>query len=84
MQEAYRPPCSKYMLYCPNEGGFPMGGGGVPTFLSGGVPTFPGLDRGVPTFPGRGVPTFPGPDGGVPTFPGLEGYLHSKVGGYLC
>ena len=55
-------------------------GGGIPTFLAGGVPTFRGLDRsGVPTFPGvdRGGSYLPGWRGtylprsgqGVPTFP---------------
>ena len=56
-----------------------MGGGGVPTFLSGGGGTY--LPRS-----GQGDTYLPRSrwGGGVPTFPGLEGYLHSKVGGYLC
>ena len=50
------------------------GGGGVPTFQVGGVPTFPGLDGGVPTFRGGGY-LLSGWEW-VPTFRGGGTYLH--------
>ena len=76
-----------------------LGGGGVPTFWAGGVPTFPGLEGGtylprsgwggtyLPRWGGGGTYLSRSGWGGVPTFPGRSTYLGRGVptlaGGYL-